>query len=148
MLTCFSRLGLLLILIWCSMVFFLHEMLFLFKPSWRHLPESRNYSMIVYRRSDVKMLDDLGYGFCMYPISLLRFQIYLTGWGNERLISTSDGKWKSSFYICCKMGEYLPDLPACYIFYYLAIAFNFHYAANHVIRKWEFKNLLFPFIRA
>jgi hypothetical protein len=31
-----------------------------FQPSWRHLPNSSNFSMIAYRGSDLKMEKDLG----------------------------------------------------------------------------------------
>ena len=35
----------------------------LLQPSWRHLPNSSNYSMISYRGSDLKMDKDLGFVF-------------------------------------------------------------------------------------
>lgn len=36
------------------------------EPSWRHLPQSKNYSMITYKASDMRMQDRLGPSFCGY----------------------------------------------------------------------------------
>lgn len=34
--------------------------IYVIEPSWRHLPESDNHTMIVYKKSDVKMDEDMG----------------------------------------------------------------------------------------
>ena len=33
---------------------------YILEPSWRHMPQSDNHTMVVYRKSDVKMTEDLG----------------------------------------------------------------------------------------
>ena len=34
--------------------------IYVIEPSWRHAPESDNHTMIIYRKSDVKMDNDMG----------------------------------------------------------------------------------------
>ena len=34
--------------------------IYVVEPSWRHLPESDNDTMIVYRKSDIQMEKDMG----------------------------------------------------------------------------------------
>lgn len=37
---------------------------YIFEPSWRHIPESSNHTMIVYNEEDVNFSHDLGKNFC------------------------------------------------------------------------------------
>ena len=34
--------------------------IYVVEPSWRHLPQSDNHTMIVYRKSDIQMEKDMG----------------------------------------------------------------------------------------